>query len=76
MTTQIQKELLQDASISTAKFDASAKAPFATNTVAVSFGQHASALAQGATTDGTNGTPRTAAETRPKNIALLACIKF
>jgi microcystin-dependent protein len=49
---------------------------FATNTVAVSFGQHASALAQGATTDGTNGTPRTAAETRPKNIALLACIKF
>jgi microcystin-dependent protein len=27
-------------------------------------------------TDGTNGTPRTAAETRPKNIALLACIKY
>jgi hypothetical protein len=27
-------------------------------------------------TDGTNGTPRTAAETRPRNIALLACIKF
>jgi len=26
--------------------------------------------------DGTNGTPRTAAETRPKNIALLACIKY
>jgi phage-related tail fiber protein len=28
------------------------------------------------TTDGVNGTPRTAAETRPRNIALLACIKF
>ena len=27
------------------------------------------------TTDGVNGTPRTAAETRPRNIALLACIK-
>jgi microcystin-dependent protein len=27
-------------------------------------------------TDGTNGTPRTAAETRPNNIALLACIKY
>jgi phage-related tail fiber protein len=26
--------------------------------------------------DGTNGTPRTAAETRPRNVALLACIKF
>lgn len=26
--------------------------------------------------DGTNGTPRTAAETRPHNIALLACIKY
>lgn len=26
--------------------------------------------------DGSNGTPRTAAETRPRNIALLACIKF
>ena len=25
--------------------------------------------------DGTNGTPRTAAETRPRNVALLACIK-
>lgn len=29
-----------------------------------------------AVTDGTNGTPRTAAETRPSNVALLACIKF
>jgi phage-related tail fiber protein len=28
------------------------------------------------TTDGSNGTPRTAAETRPRNIALLACIKY
>lgn len=27
-------------------------------------------------TDGTNGTPRTAAETRPRNVALLPCIKF
>lgn len=29
----------------------------------------------GIASDGTNGTPRTAAETRPTNIALLACIK-
>lgn len=29
-----------------------------------------------AATDGTNGTPRTASETRPANIALLYCIKF
>jgi len=28
------------------------------------------------TSDGTNGTPRTASETRPRNVALLACIKF
>jgi microcystin-dependent protein len=28
------------------------------------------------TNDGTNGTPRTAAETRPANIAMLYCIKF
>ena len=27
-------------------------------------------------TDGTNGTPRTAAETRPANIALTACVKY
>lgn len=26
--------------------------------------------------DGTNGTPRTAVETRPRNVAMLACIKF
>jgi microcystin-dependent protein len=30
----------------------------------------------GSTSDGTNGTPRTASETRPANIALLYCIKF
>lgn len=30
----------------------------------------------GIVSDGTNGTPRTAAETRPSNVALLACIKF
>ena len=29
-----------------------------------------------AITDGTNGTPRTASETRPRNIAMLYCIKF
>lgn len=29
-----------------------------------------------AITDGTNGNPRTAAETRPRNVALLYCIKF
>jgi microcystin-dependent protein len=28
------------------------------------------------TTDGTNGAPRTAAETRPRNVALLTCIKI
>jgi microcystin-dependent protein len=28
------------------------------------------------TTDGANGTPRTASETRPANIALLYCVKF
>lgn len=35
-----------------------------------------SALITNPTTDGTNGTPRTASETRPANIALLYCIKF
>lgn len=29
-----------------------------------------------ATTDGTNGTPNIASETRPRNVALLACIKY
>ena len=29
-----------------------------------------------AASDGTNGTPRTASETRPKNISLLACVKY
>ena len=28
------------------------------------------------TTDSVNGAPRTATETRPRNIALLACIKY
>lgn len=27
-------------------------------------------------TDGTNGTPRTASETRPRNVTMLACIKY
>jgi microcystin-dependent protein len=31
---------------------------------------------QNPTSDGTNGTPRTASETRPANIAMLYCIKF
>jgi hypothetical protein len=31
---------------------------------------------QGPVSDGTNGTPRTAAETRPRNVALLYCIRF
>jgi microcystin-dependent protein len=30
----------------------------------------------GPVTDGTNGTPRTASETRGRNVALLACIKY
>jgi microcystin-dependent protein len=30
----------------------------------------------GPSTDGTNGAPRTASETRPRNIAMLYCIKF
>jgi microcystin-dependent protein len=33
-------------------------------------------VAQAPITDGSNGTPRTASETRPRNVALLACIKF
>jgi len=35
-----------------------------------------SAQSSGPVTDGVNGTPRTASETRPVNIALLACIKY
>ena len=31
---------------------------------------------QDAVTDGTNGTPRTSSETRPRNVALLPCIKY
>lgn len=34
------------------------------------------AMAKDMLSDGTNGTPRTAAETRPRNIALLYCIKY
>ena len=34
------------------------------------------AAVRAAISDGTNGTPRIAAETRPRNVALLACIKF
>ena len=34
------------------------------------------AQARAVVTNGTDGTPRTASETRPRNIALLACIKF
>ena len=34
------------------------------------------AQARAVASDGTNGTPRIATETRPRNIALLACIKF
>jgi microcystin-dependent protein len=30
----------------------------------------------GPVSDGTNGTPRTAAETRPRNVALMYCIKY
>jgi microcystin-dependent protein len=33
-------------------------------------------IVTGPDTDGVNGTPRTASETRPRNIALLGCIKF
>ena len=33
-------------------------------------------LILGPKSDGSSGSPRTAAETRPKNIALLACIKY
>jgi phage-related tail fiber protein len=33
-------------------------------------------IVRAAITDGANGTPRTAAETRPHNVALLACIKY
>jgi microcystin-dependent protein len=36
----------------------------------------AAVTVSGATTDGTNGTPRIASETRPVNIAMLYCIKF
>lgn len=34
------------------------------------------AQAKDVATDGSNGSPRAASETRPRNVALLACIKF
>jgi microcystin-dependent protein len=49
------------------------KGPINVSTGTVSWTQPA---ISGPSTDGTNGTPRTAAENRPKNIALLYCIKF
>lgn len=39
-------------------------------------GRFAAPVIGSATNDGTNGTPRVASETRPRNIALLACIKY
>lgn len=45
--------------------------------ISTSSGDAAGLIAVGnPTTDGANGTPRRAAETRPRNVALLACIKF
>ena len=41
--------------------------------VPISVGAQSAAVA---ITDGTNGTPRTASETRPRNVAMMACIKF
>jgi microcystin-dependent protein len=38
-------------------------------------GSNSNAFVKDAISDGTNGTPRTASETRPANIALLYCIK-
>jgi len=40
------------------------------------WGQDPSGSTGDSISDGTNGTPRTASETRPRNIALLYCIKF
>jgi hypothetical protein len=45
-----------------------------TGAIGVSYGAGESGV--GAPAEGLNGTPRTANETRPKNIALLYCIKF
>jgi microcystin-dependent protein len=39
-------------------------------------GNNSDVFVKGAITDGTNGTPRTASETRPANVALLYCIKY
>ena len=44
--------------------------------LATANGASGSNRAIGAVTDGTNGTPRTASETRPTNVAMIACIKY
>ena len=45
-------------------------------TVGLSTNSVKTGCVRAAITDGTNGGPRTAAETRPRNVALLYCIKF
>ena len=45
-------------------------------TVGLSTNSVKTGCVRAAITDGTNGDPRTAAETRPRNVALLYCIKF
>jgi microcystin-dependent protein len=40
------------------------------------FGNSSTSITFDPVSDGTNGTPRTASETRPANMALLYCIKF
>ena len=42
----------------------------------VSFRYNGGATTADPVTDGTRGTPRTASESRPRNVAMLACIKF
>lgn len=63
---------------------------FSTRINATGFGQNSYSASTSATgteqtqangvrapvTDGVNGTPRTAIETRPRNVAVLACIKY
>jgi len=57
---------------------ASQQVPFGTGGVSnpAKPGNTNSAQSSGPVADATNGTPRTAAETRPMNLALLACIKY
>jgi len=52
--------------------------PFPSGTLATTGGGGAfvAVVVGNPTNDGTNGAPRTSSETRPSNIALLACIKF